>query len=231
MFGIELQSVGKSFGNNVVLRDINLSIPKRSFTAIVGKSGCGKSTLLRVIAGLENVTSGSLAYTGEEAKKSNIRIMFQDDRLLPWKSILKNVAIAGVGMKEAEEALEKVGLDGKKDAWPDELSGGQKQRVALARALASKPDVLLFDEPLGALDALTRMEMQHLIEGLWQEQKFTSILVTHDVSEAVHLADRVIVLDEGGIQMDKQIDLPRQRERDEKFTSYEKNILDKIVGG
>lgn len=231
MFGIELQSVGKSFGNNVVLRDINLSISKGSFTAIVGKSGCGKSTLLRVIAGLENVTSGSLAYTDGEAKKSNIRIMFQDDRLLPWKSILKNVAIGGVGMKEAEEALEKVGLDGKKDAWPDELSGGQKQRVALARALASKPDVLLFDEPLGALDALTRMEMQHLIEGLWQEQKFTSILVTHDVSEAVYLADRVIVLNEGGIQMDKQIDLPRQRERDEKFTSYEKNILDKIIGG
>ncbi|GGP15602.1 ABC transporter ATP-binding protein [Oceanobacillus neutriphilus] len=231
MFGIELQNVGKSFGNNEVLRDINLSIPKGSFTAIVGKSGCGKSTLLRVIAGLENVTSGSLAYTDGKAKRSDIRIMFQDDRLLPWESILKNVAIGGVGIKEAEAALEKVGLDGKKDAWPDELSGGQKQRVALARALASKPDVLLFDEPLGALDALTRMEMQHLIEGLWQEQKFTSVLVTHDVSEAVHLADRVIVLDEGGIQMDKQIDLPRQRERDEKFTSYEKNILDKIVGG
>ncbi|WP_152657671.1 ABC transporter ATP-binding protein [Oceanobacillus sp. CFH 90083] len=231
MFGIELKKVGKSFGDNEVLRDINVSIPKGSFTAIVGKSGCGKSTLLRVIAGLEDVTSGSLAYTDGEAKKSNIRIMFQDDRLIPWKSILKNVAIGGVDKKEAEEALEKVGLNGKKDAWPDELSGGQKQRVALARALASKPDVLLFDEPLGALDALTRMEMQHLIEELWQEQNFTSILVTHDVSEAVHLADRVIVLDEGGIQLDQEIDLQRPRERDERFTSYEKKILDKIVGG
>lgn len=231
MFGIELKNVGKSFGNNKVLKDIDLSIPKGSFTAIVGKSGCGKSTLLRVIAGLEKVTRGSLAYTDEGAKHSNIRIMFQDDRLIPWKSILKNVAIGGVGKKEAEEALEKVGLSDKKADWPDELSGGQKQRVALARALASNPDVLLFDEPLGALDVLTRMDMQHLIEGLWQEQNFTSVLVTHDVSEAVHLADRVIVLDEGGIQLDQEIDLQRPREREEKFTSYEKKILDQIVGG
>ncbi|CEI81665.1 ABC transporter ATP-binding protein [Oceanobacillus oncorhynchi] len=231
MFGIELKNVGKRFGANEVLRDIDLSIPKGSFTAIVGKSGCGKSTLLRVIAGLEEVTSGSLAYTGAEAKKSNIRIMFQDDRLLPWKNILKNIAIGGVNKVDAEIALEKVGLRDKKGDWPDELSGGQKQRVALARALASSPDVLLFDEPLGALDALTRMDMQHLMEGLWQEQHFTSILVTHDVSEAVYLADRVIVLDEGGVKLDQEIDLGRPRERDDKFTSYEKKILDQIVGG
>ncbi|GAA0325192.1 ATP-binding cassette domain-containing protein [Oceanobacillus oncorhynchi subsp. oncorhynchi] len=231
MFGIELKNVGKRFGANEVLRNIDLSIPKGSFTAIVGKSGCGKSTLLRVIAGLEEVTGGSLAYTGAEAKKSNIRIMFQDDRLLPWKNILKNIAIGGVNKADAEAALEKVGLCGKKGDWPDELSGGQKQRVALARALASSPDVLLFDEPLGALDALTRMDMQHLMEGLWQEQNFTSVLVTHDVSEAVHLADRVIVLDEGGVKLDQEIDLERPRERNEKFTSYEKKILDQIVGG
>lgn len=231
MFGIELKNVGKRFGANEVLRNIDLSIPKGSFTAIVGKSGCGKSTLLRVIAGLEEVTGGSLAYTGAEAKKSNIRIMFQDDRLLPWKNILKNIAIGGVNKADAEAALEKVGLRGKKGDWPDELSGGQKQRVALARALASSPDVLLFDEPLGALDALTRMDMQHLMEGLWQERNFTSVLVTHDVSEAVHLADRVIVLDEGGVKLDQEIDLERPRERNEKFTSYEKKILDQIVGG
>ncbi|WP_339235427.1 ATP-binding cassette domain-containing protein [Oceanobacillus sp. FSL W7-1281] len=231
MFGIELKNVGKRFGANEVLRNIDLSIPKGSFTAIVGKSGCGKSTLLRVIAGLEEVTGGSLAYTGAEAKRSNIRIMFQDDRLLPWKNILKNIAIGGVNKADAEAALEKVGLRDKKGDWPDELSGGQKQRVALARALASNPDVLLFDEPLGALDALTRMDMQHLMEGLWQEQNFTSVLVTHDVSEAVHLADRVIVLDEGGVKLDQEIDLERPRERNEKFTSYEKKILDQIVGG
>ncbi|MFD1387414.1 ABC transporter ATP-binding protein [Oceanobacillus oncorhynchi subsp. oncorhynchi] len=231
MFGIELKNVGKRFGANEVLQNIDLSIPKGSFTAIVGKSGCGKSTLLRVIAGLEEVTGGSLAYTGAEAKRSNIRIMFQDDRLLPWKNILKNIAIGGVNKADAEAALEKVGLRDKKGDWPDELSGGQKQRVALARALASNPDVLLFDEPLGALDALTRMDMQHLMEGLWQEQNFTSVLVTHDVSEAVHLADRVIVLDEGGVKLDQEIDLERPRERNEKFTSYEKKILDQIVGG
>ncbi|WP_218672715.1 ABC transporter ATP-binding protein [Oceanobacillus timonensis] len=231
MFGIELKNVGKSFGANEVLRKIDLSVPKGSFTAIVGKSGCGKSTLLRVIAGLEDVTSGSIAYTDTEAKKSNIRIMFQDDRLLPWKNIWKNIAIGGVNQEEAEAALDKVGLYDKKEDWPDELSGGQKQRVALARALASSPDVLLFDEPLGALDALTRMDMQQLMEDLWQEQHFTSVLVTHDVSEAVHLADRVIVLDEGGVKLDQEIDLQRPRERDEKFTRYEKKILDQIVGG
>lgn len=114
MFGIELKNVGKRFGANEVLRNIDLSIPKGSFTAIVGKSGCGKSTLLRVIAGLEEVTGGSLAYTGAEAKRSNIRIMFQDDRLLPWKNILKNIAIGGVNKADAEAALEKVGLRDKK---------------------------------------------------------------------------------------------------------------------
>src|SRR5690606_12399928 len=118
----------------------------------------------------------------------------------------------------------------KKKDWPDQLSGGQKQRVALARALASNPDILLFDEPLGALDALTRIEMQNLIEGLWQQQKFTSLLVTHDVTEAVRLADRVIVIDHGQIQLDEQINLPRPRERDEKFTFYEEKILNEILG-
>src|SRR5690606_21828813 len=175
MFNIELKDVAKSYGDNEVLRDINLSVEQGSFTAIVGRSGCGKSTLLRIIAKLEDISRGTLLFSGEE-KQPKIRIMFQDDRLIPWKSVIKNIELGSVNQATAKEALEKVGLIEKKKDWPDQLSGGQKQRVALARALASNPDILLFDEPLGALDALTRIEMQNLIEGLWQQQKFTSLL-------------------------------------------------------
>ncbi|MCC3358920.1 ABC transporter ATP-binding protein [Bacillus sp. REN16] len=231
VFNIELKNVAKSYGENEVLHDINLSIEQGSFTAIVGRSGCGKSTLLRIIAKLEEASRGELAFSGEEAKEPKIRVMFQDDRLIPWKSVLHNINLGAVNKEVAKESLEKVGLIEKKSDWPDQLSGGQKQRIALARALASNPDILLFDEPLGALDALTRIEMQNLIEGLWEQQKFTSLLVTHDVTEAVRLADRVIVIDKGVIQLDQEIDLPRPRVRDEKFTHYEKKILDQILGG
>lgn len=231
MFNIELKNVAKSYGENQVLRNINLSIEQGSFTAIVGRSGCGKSTLLRIIAKLEEISKGELSFSGEEEKEPKIRVMFQDDRLIPWKSILQNINLGAVNKEVAKESLDKVGLIEKKDDWPDQLSGGQKQRIALARALASNPDILLFDEPLGALDALTRIEMQNLIEGLWQQQKFTSLLVTHDVTEAVRLADRVIVIDNGIIQLDEQIELARPRERDEKFTYYEKKILNQILGG
>ncbi len=230
MINIELNNVSKSYGDNEVLHQINLSIEQGSFTAIVGKSGCGKSTLLRIIAKLEQISHGELRISGEGAEDPRIRIMFQDDRLLPWKSIIKNIELGAVSSKVAKESLEKVGLIAKQHDWPDQLSGGQKQRVALARALASNPDILLFDEPLGALDALTRIEMQNLIEGLWQQQKFTSLLVTHDVTEAVRLADRVIVIDQGNIQLDEQIDLPRPRERSDAFTHYETKILNQILG-
>ncbi|BDH60432.1 aliphatic sulfonate ABC transporter ATP-binding protein [Lysinibacillus sp. PLM2] len=231
MFGIELKNVSKSYGDNEVLKTINLSIDPGSFTAIVGKSGCGKSTLLRVIAQLEDISNGTLSFSGIENNNPKIRIMFQDDRLIPWKSIIKNIELGAVNNDVAQTSLKKVGLIDKQGDWPDQLSGGQKQRIALARALASNPDILLFDEPLGALDALTRIEMQNLIEDLWQQQKFTSLLVTHDVTEAVRLADRVIVIDKGSIQLDEIIDLPRPRERDEKFTYYEQKILNQILGG
>ncbi|MCM3477874.1 MAG: ABC transporter ATP-binding protein [Caldibacillus thermoamylovorans] len=230
MFTITLKDVGKSFGDNEVLKDINLSIESGSFTAIVGRSGCGKSTLLRIIAKLEEISKGSLSFSKKQEKEPKIRIMFQDDRLIPWKNILKNIELGAVNQTVAKESLEKVGLIDKQRDWPDQLSGGQKQRVALARALASNPDILLFDEPLGALDALTRIEMQNLIENLWHEQQFTSLLVTHDVTEAVRLADRVIVIDKGTIQLDEKINLPRPRERDDKFTYYEQKILNQILG-
>ncbi|WP_274365617.1 ABC transporter ATP-binding protein [Paenibacillus thermotolerans] len=230
MFTIQLKNVSKSYGDNEVLHNIDLSIEQGSFTAIVGRSGCGKSTLLRIIAKLEQITKGSMHFSGKDANDPKIRIMFQDDRLLPWKNIIKNIELGAVNPTVAKESLEKVGLIMKQKDWPDQLSGGQKQRVALARALASNPDILLFDEPLGALDALTRIEMQNLIEELWQQQKFTSLLVTHDVTEAVRLADRVIVIDKGVIQLDERIDLPRPRERNDKFTFYEKKILHQILG-
>lgn len=230
MTKIELNNVGKSYGDIEVLHHIDLSIEPGSFTAIVGRSGCGKSTLLRIIAKLEQITKGTLHISGKDDNDPKIRIMFQDDRLLPWKNIIKNIELGAVHPNVAKESLEKVGLIEKQKDWPDQLSGGQKQRVALARALASNPDILLFDEPLGALDALTRIEMQNLIEELWQQQRFTSLLVTHDVTEAVRLADRVIVIDRGAIQLDERIDLPRPRERSDKFTYYEEKILNQILG-
>ena len=177
----------KSFGDNEVLRGIDLHIPAGQFVAIVGRSGCGKSTLLRLIAGLETIDAGTISF-GEETRPEDIRVMFQEPRLLPWARVLSNVEV-GLGrdraspdaQTRAEQALTEVGLDDKRGQWPAVLSGGQKQRVALARALVSHPRVLAFDEPLGALDALTRISMQRLLERVWHDQAFTAILVTHDV--------------------------------------------------
>lgn len=228
---ITIDQYSKSFGDNSVLRDLNLDIPAGQFVALVGKSGCGKSTLLRSVAGLEEATGGRVLLDDQHITKPHeqLRIMFQDDRLLPWRSVLQNVAITATDHDRAVESLQAVGLADKVDQWPASLSGGQRQRVALARALASSPEVILFDEPLGALDALTRLEMQRLIEGLWQQRGFTSLLVTHDVGEAVSFADRVIVLADGGIALDLEIDLPRPRLRDRAFLAHENTLLDAIL--
>jgi len=230
---IELRNVDKKFGSLQVLKQISLEVEPGEFIAIVGKSGCGKSTLLRQIAGLEDVTSGSLLIQGQEAKglHEDARIMFQDPRLLPWKTVLENVKI-GVSGKDksfAKTALDLVGLGEKQHEWPSVLSGGQQQRVSLARALAGKPRLILFDEPLGALDALTRLEMQNLMENLWIEEQFTAILVTHDVSEAVRLADRVIVIKNGGIHLNAEIPLARPRQVDQAFIHYQNLILDQLM--
>lgn len=232
---LELKKVEKSFGKNTVLKEVNLSIKPGEFVAIVGRSGCGKSTLLRLIAGLESVCNG-LVHADEEIVKRNhtdSRIMFQDARLLPWKKVLTNVQIGtkSRSREEAKAALSLVGLEHRADEWPVVLSGGQRQRIALARALAGEPRLLLLDEPLGALDALTRIEMQQLIEKLWLEQKFTAILVTHDVSEAVSLADRVLLIEEGEVTMDIAITLDRPRTKDSKFVYFERLILERVIGG
>lgn len=228
---IDITDFNKSFDTTVVLESLNLQVDPGEFLAIVGKSGCGKSTLLRSIAGLEEATGGRVALDGQgvNGPHEQVRVMFQDDRLLPWRTALDNVRLATDEATLAASALASVGLTDKQQAWPSELSGGQRQRVSLARALASTPGVILFDEPLGALDALTRVEMQTLIEQLWLEQQFTSVLVTHDVSEAVALADRVIVLADGGISFDLRIDLPRPRIRDQQFFEHEQKILHHII--
>lgn len=237
--GVELQidKLEKSFGHLKVLKNIDLHIKPGEFVSIVGKSGCGKSTLLRNITGLEQATSGEIRQNHKVLNGINdqARIMFQDARLLPWLSVLENVGV-GLGLEKGWEdrakwALQQVGLEDRAKDWPSILSGGQKQRVALARALASKPKLMLLDEPLGALDALTRMEMQALIEKLWQEQGFTTILVTHDMTEAITLSNRVILIEEGSIKLDLSIDLERPRNRlNPGFAELEEELVANVLG-
>ncbi|RWN51534.1 ATP-binding cassette domain-containing protein [Mesorhizobium sp.] len=212
---IRLDRLSKSFGDRSVLSDLDLVIPAGQLLAIVGRSGCGKSTLLRLIAGLDRPTSGTIAIgdASVQTLQPNVRLLFQDARLLPWHRVLSNVGIARTKdwRETAAAALADVGLADRWNDWPAVLSGGQAQRVALARALVSRPGVLLLDEPFGALDALTRMEMHRLLERIWREHGFTTVLITHDVAEAVALADRVLVIRDGGITLDLRIDLPRPR--------------------
>jgi sulfonate transport system ATP-binding protein len=220
---ITIRQLRKSFGQNQVLRGLDLHINAGEFVAIVGRSGCGKSTLLRLLLGLERPSSGHFRFgdaTDRSVSRGSIRIMFQEPRLLPWASVLANVEVglgkersAANAREQALATLGEVGLADWRDHWPSVLSGGQKQRVALARALVSRPRVLAFDEPLGALDALTRISMQRLIERVWLDQGFTAIMVTHDVAETVTLADRVLMIEAGEITLDQRIDLPRPRER------------------
>jgi sulfonate transport system ATP-binding protein len=235
---LTIRGLRKSFGDNEVLRGVDLHIPAGQFVAIVGRSGCGKSTLLRLIAGLETPTAGSIAFS-EQPRAQDLRVMFQEPRLLPWARVLSNVEV-GLGRERksadaqarAEHALVEVGLDDKRGQWPAVLSGGQKQRVALARALVSQPRALAFDEPLGALDALTRISMQALLERVWRDQGFTAILVTHDVAEAVALADRVLVIEDGRIAQDVVVDLPRPRRRGSaELAALEGAILKHLLEG
>jgi len=231
---VAVEGLGKHFGDLEVLRDLDLQITPGEFVAIVGRSGCGKSTLLRLLAGLEQAEAGTLRIGGKPRRglSDETRVMFQDARLLPWKTVRQNVGLglSGKWQPVAREALNQVGLADRADDWPAVLSGGQRQRVALARALVHTPRLLLLDEPLGALDALTRIEMQGLIESLWYRHGFTALLVTHDVAEAITLADRVILIDGGRIDLDLPIPLPRPRERgDAKFAALESEVLRRVL--
>jgi sulfonate transport system ATP-binding protein len=217
---VTVRGLEKSFGPKVVLKNLDLHVQAGQFVAVVGKSGCGKSTLLRLLVGLDQPSAGTIRLDEAAASGRSTRLMFQEPRLLPWQSVVANVEVglspklpAAERRALALDALREVGLADRAAEWPSVLSGGQKQRVALARALVSRPRLLALDEPLGALDALTRIEMQGLVERVWRAQRFTALLVTHDVGEAVALADRIIVLDSGGVALDLTVDVPRPRRR------------------
>lgn len=233
---IQIQQLSKTYAQHQVLHALDLNIQKGEFVAIVGRSGCGKSTLLRLIAQLESPSHGRVTFPQssmdtEASYTAKLRVMFQDARLLPWQSVLQNVqlGLAQSQLQSAQCILDRVGLREFSGQWPTQLSGGQRQRVALARALAHRPNILLLDEPLGALDALTRLDMQALIEQLWLEQGFTAVLVTHDIAEAVQLADRVILLEDGHISAEFSVNLQRPRRKNAKFAEIEQKILQAVL--
>ncbi|WP_457106201.1 ABC transporter ATP-binding protein [Methylobacterium sp. P5_C11] len=209
-----------------VLDRVSLEVEPGGFVALLGPSGCGKSTLLRLVAGLELPNQGTIAIDGDpvEDPDPSRLLVFQDPTLYPWRTVRANVALGleaqGVGRERAalaDAALHLVGLDGFAEVYPHQLSGGMAQRVALARALVNEPRLLLLDEPLGKLDALTRLAMQAEILRLWQEKRFTALLVTHDVEEALVLAKRVIVLSDrpAAIRAELPVPAPYPRHRDD----------------
>jgi sulfonate transport system ATP-binding protein len=206
--GVRIRGVGRVFGTRTVLRDVDLDIATGEFVALIGQSGSGKSTLLRAIAGLDRDATGSFEVPDRHA------VVFQEHRLLPWSRVWRNVTLGltGPGLRRrAETALDEVGLAAHADKYPGTLSGGESQRVALARALVRTPGLLLLDEPFGALDALTRLNAQALVARLWAEHRPAVLLVTHDVEEALLLADRVLLLADGHIAESYDVDLPRPR--------------------
>ncbi|GAA2090246.1 ABC transporter ATP-binding protein [Actinomadura alba] len=201
----------KAFGERTVLDGVDLEIRRGEFVALLGRSGSGKSTLLRALAGLDRDTGGEFTVDG------TVAVAFQEPRLVPWKRVWANVAL-GLRLPDprgaAEAALAEVGLTERAQAWPLTLSGGEAQRASLARALVREPDLLLLDEPFSALDALTRITIHRLVLDLWSRHGPGILLVTHDVDEALLLADRVLVLDGGAIAHESRVSLPRPRHRD-----------------
>jgi len=219
---LALERVGKTYpGGLRAVESVTLDVEPGEILAIVGGSGCGKSTLLRAISGLDRPTDGRIVFDGATitAPHEQIGIVFQEPRLLPWLNVAANVGFGIAGQRDAgarvAAALERVGLAEKSDVWPRQLSGGQAQRVAIARALVPRPQVLLLDEPFSALDAFTRADLQDHLLDLWADSKPTLILVTHDVDEAVVLADRVVVMcpRPGRVFDEIAVDLPRPRDR------------------
>ncbi|WP_329567922.1 ABC transporter ATP-binding protein [Streptomyces sp. NBC_01361] len=215
----------RKFGDRIVLKELDLTLAPGEFTALLGRSGSGKSTLLRAVARLDHTVEGS----GELIVPERVSLSFQDSRLLPWLRVLDNVVLGlrGPGSQErGMTALAEVGLEGRERSWPHELSGGEQQRAALARALVRDPELLLADEPFGALDALTRIKMHGLLRELYERHRPAVLLVTHDVDEAVELADRVLVLDDGRISVDLAVDLPTPRSpREPRFQEYRDTLL------
>jgi len=222
---VDVHGLVRRFCDRTVLDGLDLEVGAGEFVALLGRSGSGKSTLLRALAGLDRDVAGA----GVVEVPENSSVVFQDARLLPWQRVLANVVLGLRGPDAVERgraALAEVGLAGRERAWPSELSGGEQQRVALARSLVSEPDLLLADEPFGALDALTRIRMHGLLRELCVRHRPAVLLVTHDVDEAVTLADRVVVLDAGRLAVEVTIDLPPPRShRQPQFLAYRESLL------
>lgn len=226
---VTIRHLSKSYRLNgtplPVLRDINLNIRSGETLAIVGASGSGKTTLLRVLAGLEDPDAGEVLIDGKLTRGvgTDRAVIFQEPRLLPWLTVLDNVGFGletrglsrGQARDRARRYVQLVGLQQFEDAYPRQLSGGRAQRVGIARALAVQPEILLLDEPLGALDAMTKISMQQELARIWRDEDVTTVLVTHDLEEAIYLADRILILprEKGGEPRLIEIDLPRPRDR------------------
>lgn len=226
-----------------VLEDVSLDVRPGEFVCIVGASGCGKSTLLRLVAGLDRDFDGSIEYGGKAVTGTDLErgFIFQEHRLFPWLTVEENIrlAFAATQVPRAEqrqrvqEQIHRVGLDGFEKAYPSQISGGMAQRAAIARALVNRPRLLLLDEPLGALDALTRLRLQQELQRLWMEVGITMVMVTHDIEEAVFLADRIVVLDSrpGRIKRIVDVPLPHPRDRsDARFTAIKHDVLGDFSG-
>jgi sulfonate transport system ATP-binding protein len=225
---VHIRNLVRSFDGRAVVDRISLDIAAGEFVALIGKSGSGKSTLLRALANIDDSVAGS----GAMHVPDNRSVLFQDSRLLPWENVLQNITI-GLRTADARErglaVLADVGLAGRENAWPNALSGGEQQRVALARSLVRDPSLLLADEPFGALDALTRIKMHELLFRLVEVHQPTVLLVTHDVDEALLLADRVLVMDAGRIIVDRRVDLPHPRGKSsEAFEALRAELLDAL---
>ncbi|MFF2847959.1 ABC transporter ATP-binding protein [Streptomyces sp. NPDC058001] len=223
---VRVQGLTRSFDGRAVIDRLDLDIRPGEFVALLGRSGCGKSTLLRILAGLDREIDGTVLVPRRKA------VAFQSPRLMPWKRVWRNVLLGLPGRPDrarAERALTEVGLEQHARAWPKTLSGGEAQRASLARALVREPDLLLLDEPFGALDALTRIKAQRLVDELWQRRGCAVLLVTHDVEEAVLLADRVLVMDGGVIAYETEVGLDRPRDiADPRFAALRTRLLERL---
>jgi NitT/TauT family transport system ATP-binding protein/sulfonate transport system ATP-binding protein len=239
---LEIRSLSKQYqvkGDTLpVLEDISLTIKPGEFVSIVGSSGCGKSTLLRLVIGLEQDYQGELLLDGQRIVGTSLErgIVFQEHRLFPWLTVEQNVALGLLNAELPEdekkrtiqEHIELVGLKGFEGAYPYQLSGGMSQRVAIARALVNRPEILLLDEPFGALDALTRTHLQQELQRIWEQEGITAILVTHDVEEAVYLGDRVVVMQPRPGRIKRIVDVPLARSRDRgsyAFNAIKEDVL------
>ena len=252
---VEFRNLAKTFssenGNIEVLKNVNLTVQAGEFICVIGHSGCGKSTLLNTLSGFEKPSSGEVLVGGEavESPGPDRMVVFQNYALLPWKTALNNVALGLYAtreteqkkelLKEAQEMLETVGLGDAFNRHPGELSGGMRQRVAIARAMAIKPPVLIMDEPFGALDPITKEELQEELLALWRQQRCTVLMITHDIDEALFLADRVVMLTNGpaatiGEILEIPFSRPRNREsllHDDRYGKLRNRALDFLYEG